>query len=202
MRVLNLEIVRIFRNSLLWLFTKGMYRDNSQHTLIFIAMHFLDLEYVRFLCLFQWKDINYTNNAVWLHYTSSSNKFVERYRVQYIISLSITLLSYYTSIGGNIHKYNFISFVHEKKPSNNLPPLGTYILRCRQSSDSWMSFGCILLKYCRRLRGMRVMASEAFEILGNACGQTGPWLVAGRTPDQWTGGRVGANLKRINNAWL
>ena len=63
-----------------------------------------------------------------------------------------------------------------------------------------MSFGCILLKYCRRLRGIRVIASEAFEILGNACGQTGPWLVAGRTPDQWTGGRVGANLKRINNA--
>ena len=44
------------------------------------------------------------------------------------------------------------------------------------------------------------METEALEISGKACGQTGPYPVVERIPDQWTGGLVGANLKiRLNN---
>ena len=43
------------------------------------------------------------------------------------------------------------------------------------------------------------MATEALEISGNACGQTGPYPVVERIPDQWTGGLVGANLKIQSN---
>ena len=73
------------------------------------------------------------------------------------------------------------------------------MFRYRQSSASWISFGCIFLRYCRRLSGILLMATEALEISGKACGQTGPYPVVERIPDQCTGGLVGANLKRILN---
>ena len=68
---------------------------------------------------------------------------------------------------------NSLNFIFQEK-KNSLPPLGTQILRYRQSSDSWISFGCIFRRYCRRLNGILVMAIEALEISGKAWGQTGP----------------------------
>ena len=40
-------------------------------------------------------------------------------------------------------------------------------------------------------------ASVELFVRGNVWGQTGPYDVAEKTPDQWVGGRVGANLGDI-----
>ena len=37
---------------------------------------------------------------------------------------------------------------------------------------------------------------------GSAWGQTGPWAKAVRTPDQWTGGRVGENLRERGRVYV
>ena len=40
-------------------------------------------------------------------------------------------------------------------------------------------------------------ASVELFVRGNVWGQTDPYDVAEKTPDQWVGGRVGANLEEI-----
>ena len=55
----------------------------------------------------------------------------------------------------------------------------------------------MFLRYSSLLLDMDESASVELFVWGNVCGQTGPYDVAEKTPDQWVGGRVGANLGDI-----
>ena len=80
-----------------------------------------------------------------------------------------------------------------------LPFMGTNMFMCKQSSDWILSFLDTFCKCFSLLPGILPRASVTLEMSGRTCGQTGPWFILSRTPDQCVGGRVGANLKETEN---